>query len=259
MTIPLNSALIGYTGFVGSNIHRQIPHKYLFNQSNIDESKDRHFDILTVSAAPAEKWRANKFPEQDLLSIESLKKSLNHVTADHVVLISTVDVYPNPTAVYENTEIIEENSHPYGLHRRLLEQFVEERYDYTIIRLPGLFGEGLKKNVVFDFLNSNNIGQIDSRHEFQFYNLDYIGKDIQHFVDAKINLVNLATEPVSVLEVQKACTGATVENHVSPNIIRYDFRSNYAENGKDSNGYFYSKSETIEDLTDFAKRYSNAS
>ena len=37
----------------------------------------------------------------------------------------------------------------YGKNRLLLEQFVEKNYDnYLIVRLPALFGKGLKKNLL---------------------------------------------------------------------------------------------------------------
>ena len=39
---------------------------------------------------------------------------------------------------------------------------------HVIVRLPGLIGPGLRKNIIFDFLNHNNVTKIESRSVFQF-------------------------------------------------------------------------------------------
>src|SRR3954468_23314903 len=96
-----SSALIGYTGFVGSNLLRQRKFEDCFNSSNIDQISGRNFDIVVVAGARAEKWKANADPAGDLDNIESLIKALTRVNASRVVLISTVDVFLNPVGVDE--------------------------------------------------------------------------------------------------------------------------------------------------------------
>ena len=58
-----STALIGYTGFVGSNLLRQRPFDACFNSSNIDQIAGRSFDLVVCCGARAEKWKANADPE----------------------------------------------------------------------------------------------------------------------------------------------------------------------------------------------------
>jgi hypothetical protein len=56
--------------------------------------------------------------------------------------------------VDENSVIDTENLHPYGYNRYQLEIWVRENYpDSLIIRLPGLFGQNIKKNFIYDYIN----------------------------------------------------------------------------------------------------------
>ena len=54
----------------------------------------------------------------------------------------------------EHTEIDCEGLHAYGLNRYCLECWVREQYpDALIIRLPGLFGQNIKKNFIYDYIH----------------------------------------------------------------------------------------------------------
>ncbi|WP_321004356.1 NAD(P)-dependent oxidoreductase [Eisenbergiella porci] len=71
-----------------------------------------------------------------------------------LVLISTIDVFKSPLAVYEDSAIDMDGLQPYGYNRRVLENWVRENYpEALIVRLPGLFGEGIKKNFIYDIIN----------------------------------------------------------------------------------------------------------
>ena len=62
----MKKALIGHSGFVGGNLKAQMNFDHFFNSTNIAEIRGQKFDEVYISAAPAEKWRANKEPENDL-------------------------------------------------------------------------------------------------------------------------------------------------------------------------------------------------
>ena len=142
MSDDKSAALIGYTGFVGSNLLRQRPFDACFNSSNIDQIAGRSFDLVVCCGARAEKWKANADPEGDLDNIEALTRALANVNATKLVLISTVDVFLSPVAVDEDSPTPTTGLHAYGRNRRRLEQIVASRFDAHIIRLPGSLRPG---------------------------------------------------------------------------------------------------------------------
>lgn len=251
-------ALIGYTGFVGSNINAQKKFDNLFNSKNINDIQNKHFDLVVCAGAPAEKWKINQDPESDQKNLDVLKEALVSTRVGKLVLISTVDVYNSPNGMNEDDDIETEGLHPYGLHRYELEEFAKQRFETTIVRLPGLFGNGIKKNVIFDFLTNNTpfIEKTHSDSEYQYYNLDNIWRDIQIALDSGLEVVNFATEPVSVREVAKIGFGIDFDNKpqgVLP--VRYDFRTKYSNfyGGKD--GYILDADSVLKGIEGFVERW----
>lgn len=150
----MKKALIGYTGFVGSNIDSKTEFDYKFNSKNINEIKGKSFDLIVCAGVRAQKWFANQYPQEDFNQIEELIKILEQVNTKKFVLISTIDIYKNPNNVNENTKIEVEGLHSYGRNRYYLEKWVENHFDnHLIVRLPALFGDGLKKNFIYDLIN----------------------------------------------------------------------------------------------------------
>src|SRR5713101_4387612 len=98
-------ALIGFTGFVGGNLLRQTHFDDLYNSRNIESIAGKKYKTLVCSGAPADKWKANQNPSADFDNIQRLQERLSRVSADEVILISTVDVYPNPVSVDEGSQI----------------------------------------------------------------------------------------------------------------------------------------------------------
>ena len=136
--------------------------------------------------------------------------------------------------------------HSYGLHRRLLEEFVESHFtNYLIVRLPGLVGPGLRKNVIFDLLNNNNLHAIDSRGMFQFYPTVNLWYDIQIAIQEDLRLLHLTAAPVSVAEISKEVFGRTFKQHLNNPPAAYDMRTRHALMFSCKGVYQYSKKETI--------------
>ena len=251
MTSDASSALIGYTGFVGSNLLRQHSFDACFNSSNIEQIAGRGFDLVVCCGARAEKWKANAEPARDLEGIERLTRALEQVNARKVVLISTVDVFIHPVDVNEESPTPTVGLSPYGRNRRRLEQIVAGRFDALIIRLVGLYGPGLKKNVIFDLLHDNNVKAIDSRGVFQYYDVGRLWADIQLALDHELALVHLPTEPVSVADVARVGFGIEFTNELSSPPARYDIHTRYAALFGGSNPYIESKPESLARIAAF--------
>src|SRR3954462_10163963 len=99
----MTRALIGATGFVGGTLLRQSSFSDLYHSRNIDEIRGRSYDLVVCAGARAEKWKANQDPETDRAAIARLSRPLAEARRGVGVLISTIDVYPEPVAVDEDT------------------------------------------------------------------------------------------------------------------------------------------------------------
>jgi dTDP-4-dehydrorhamnose reductase len=230
MSADTSNALIGYTGFVGSTLLKQTAFDALYRSTNIAEIENREFSTVICAGAPAQKWLANKNPQEDLEKINGLIGHLRKVRARTFILISTVDVFKTPIGVDEATPVTEDGLHAYGLHRRRLEEFVAGAFPrHLIVRLPGLVGPGLRKNILFDFHNSNNVHLIDSRHTFQFYPMVNLRADIEVALRHDLSLIHLTAAPLGVAEVAKEAFGRDFTQQVSPAPIVYDMRTLHAE------------------------------
>ncbi|CAH0438850.1 NAD(P)-dependent oxidoreductase [Clostridium neonatale] len=147
-------ALVGYTGFVGTNLTKSFKFNNLYNSKNIEEAFGTNPDLLVYSGVPAEKFLANNNPERDFKIIENAFENIKKINPQKIVLISTIDVYKNPINVDEDTQIDITGLLPYGLNRYKLERLVEENFEnHLIVRLPGLYGENIKKNFIYDLIN----------------------------------------------------------------------------------------------------------
>lgn len=194
--------LIGYTGFVGNNLHKQTEFDRLYNSKNSDEMCNKQFDELVCAGISAVKWKANKEPAADWSAIQTLMRNLEKVSAKRFILISTIDVYPILEGVDESFDCHSQENHSYGTHRLKFEDFCRSHFpNCHIIRLPGLFGEGLKKNVIFDLIHNNMLEVINPHSRFQYYYLKHLWQDIQTAVEKGAHLVNLFGEPVSSAEI----------------------------------------------------------
>lgn len=247
----MTNALIGYTGFVGSHLLRQTHFDDFYNSKNIETIIGKTYDGLVCSGAPAEKWKANQEPLIDLENINRLIGALSKVTARKVILISTIDVYPSPVGVDEDTSFDPHRATPYGRHRWSLEQFIESHFDSLVVRLPGLFGNGLKKNILYDFIHNHNVAQIHADSVFQFYPIDHLWRDIQITLKHKIKLIHFATEPVSVQAVAREGFGFEFNNRPQSIPAYYDFRTQYDSLFGGSKGYIYSKQQVLMALKGF--------
>lgn len=249
-------ALIGYTGFVGGNLDRQVCFDRKYNSSNIREIANKEFNLIVCSGVSGTKWLANKHPDEDLGKINVLIDNLKRVKCKTMILISTVDVYRTPNNVDEDTILEIEDLHPYGRNRILVEKFIRENFDnHYIIRLPAIYGQGLKKNLVYDLLNNHCLDWTHKDSVFQYYHLKNLWKDIQVAVDNNIRAINFNAEPISAHELAKVCFDIDFNNITEKPPVNYDIKSKYAYLYNNKSDYMYDKKQVIEDMNSFVANY----
>lgn len=254
MVVTGRSGLIGHTGFVGTTLKKQHRFDIFFRSTDIHNIANQEFDLLVCAGAPAKKWLANQRPEEDRDSITSLINALSTVRCERFILISTVDVFLDSFGVDEASRVKTVGIHPYGLHRRELEQFVEQQFPSSLVlRLPGLVGPGLRKNIIYDIHNQNDVQKIDSRSVYQFYPMVNLWADLQIAMGLGLGLLHLTAEPISVSEVSEEGFGIPFQNHVAERPPSYDFQTAYAPQIGGEARYTYSKRETLQAVRAYAQ------
>ena len=161
-----------------------------------------------------------------------------------------------PIEVDEDTSINAEILHFYSKHRLELETIIQNQFDALVVRLPSLFGKGMKKNIIYDFLYNNLLGKINKGSVFQFYNLEHLWHDIQVAIKHDLKVVNFATEPTSVAEV---ATTFDFEFTQTQNTVKYDIRTKYYQlfDGIQP-GYLYNKNQVLLELKEFVTDCKNS-
>jgi hypothetical protein len=252
MTKDHPSCLIGHTGFVGGSLLRQSAFDETYNSRNFRDMAGRRFSEVVCCGVSAVKWIANRDPEADRAAIRSLAEVLLDIRADRFVLISTVDVYPSPIGVDERSDIDPGALHAYGRNRLWLERIVRDRFpEALIVRLPALFGEGLKKNVLFDMMRGERLGSIDPGSSFQWYDLERLWRDVGRARSAKLRLANLAVEPVPTADVAAALFPGISLGPRGPEAGRYDVRTCHSEVFGGPRGYAMSAEESLQRMSAF--------
>lgn len=255
----MRSALIGHTGFVGGNLLDQGSFTHLYNSRTIDSIRGEEFDLLVCAGVSAEKWRANRDPDADRAALQRLMQPLAAVRTRRAVLISTVDVFGQPMGVDELTPVEPSHATPYGRHRYQLEEFFRARFDTLVVRLPGLFGRGLKKNAIYDFLHDNQTDRIHSDAVFQFYDLGDLTADIGRAISDGLSLLHCATEPISVTDMVRFAFGRDFVNHPTGVVpARYDLRSRHAALFSGTGHYLRDKATVFTALRHFVQSHQNS-
>lgn len=251
----MKTALIGYTGFVGSTLLAQTTFDDKYNSRNITDIQQKEYDLVVCAGVSAVKWLANKEPEKDWEGIQYLLNNIQLVKAKKFVHISTIDVYPTPLQVNEDTIIDPTRAEPYGKHRYQLEQIIQELFDNTLIlRLPALFGTGLKKNFIYDLIHTRMLDYTHPDSSFPFYNMDNLWKDISIAKNAHLSCLNLAVEPLTAGEIAKNALQIEIQPQETTPIIHYDMHSKYSSLFNAASPYLYSKEYTLDQIIRFIKK-----
>lgn len=168
-------AIVGYTGTIGKHLCEQIVFDDFYNSKNISAIQGRSYELLVIAAPSGNRLKINRQEEAD--TVDKLIEHLKHCSADHVVLLSTVDVIVNPDSIY-------------GKNRKILEDFVISYFNSTVLRLATLIGTGIKKNIAYD-LKHQQYDFINTQSTLQWSVLRTLGTHIH-----KTGIVNLVSEPI---------------------------------------------------------------
>ncbi len=207
---------------------------------------------MVCCAVSAVKWQANRFPAEDRAAIDRLLENLALVTAQRSILISTVDVYPSTEGVDESFDPHGLANHPYGTNRLHVEDTIQQLFECVhIVRLPALFGPGLKKNVIYDLMHDNCLDAIHPHGSFQYYDVRRLWRDVQVVTRNNLKVANFATRPIETCEiVQRYFPGKQIASQAA-RPAAYDMRTQYGEYFGGGDRYIYSAEQAMADLGDW--------
>jgi hypothetical protein len=304
-------ALIGATGFVGSNLALQHRFSALFNSKNIECSAGCEFKNLVCAGAPGSMFEANRTPDEDRSRVVALMASLDAICANRICLISTVAVLEDFGCGADELSNKFEQKVPYGVHRRMLEEHCIRRFPNSlVIRLPALFGSGLRKNFLFDILNplptyasdaiiqkwgqllapevaeelaslyvpqprlgvrrleraqlrrkgwSTEAGVILRAHglcslqftnphsTFQFFPIRRLWSAIAAAIEARVNVLHLATEPITAADLAESAFGLKRWECNAP-VHREDLRTRFSSLMGSSGSYIMGRHEVLSEI-----------
>jgi NAD-dependent epimerase/dehydratase family protein len=256
----VRSALIGHTGFVGGNLAAAHGFTDRYNTSNVHELRGQSYDLVVSAAARADSHRINQHGAEDRAEIDAFLELLSTVRIGRLVLVSTVCIYPGGTTPDERTPLSEDGLTPYGANRLHLETVLRDRFDTLALRLPQLYGAGLKKGIVYDLLNDYRVEYIRPDGQFQYYDLRRLWADTTLALDAGLDSLNLATPPLRSDRVAAECFGIDIAGQVvageeSPFAAMYtrDMRTAHAGRFGGPPGYLMDEAAELAALRDFVQ------
>ncbi len=145
------TVLVGSTGFVGGNLLAAHPFDAAYHSKTVSEGFGRDNGLVVYAGVPAAMFLANQDPEADLAVMRAARENLHRLAPKKLVLISSICVFADSKGKTEADEPDGAGLAAYGANRLQLEQWVREDWpDALILRLPALYGLGLKKNFLFD-------------------------------------------------------------------------------------------------------------
>lgn len=143
--------LVGSTGFVGGNLMAAHTFAAACHSTDITAQYGTAPDLCVYAGVPAAMFLANADPEADLAVMAAARENLRKIAPQKLVLISSIAVYADSRGKDESDAPDSADLPAYGRNRLQLERWVREDFPSAlIVRLPALYGKGLRKNFLFD-------------------------------------------------------------------------------------------------------------
>jgi dTDP-4-dehydrorhamnose reductase len=186
--------VLGGRGLLGSDLVGFWKDKHevqIIDRDNYDQYKDQHYDLFVNANGNSRRFWANENPAADFeLSTASVMKSLIDFSYEKYIYISTPDIYENPTTpstTHEDEPGEIGKLSPYGFHKRLSEGLVKHyASNYLIIRSAALLGTNLKKGVIHDIFNDQEL-YVTQDSKIQFITTEAIADIINILLERGIN------------------------------------------------------------------------
>ena len=242
--------LVGSTGFVGGNLAAKHAFAAVCHSTDIAAQFGAKPDLCVYAGVPAAMFLANADPDADLAVMAAARENLRQIAPKQLVLISSIAVYADSRGKNEQSPMTPDGLPAYGRNRLQLERWVREDYpNALIVRLPALYGIGLKKNFLFD-LHTITPAMLKPEKYTELAQKSPLVRDGY--------TLNLTTPPVTAAEVYTTVTGkADWQNELPKPPFDYDLRSRHAALLGGADGYLCTKQQELDEICAFMRAWRN--
>jgi dTDP-4-dehydrorhamnose reductase len=218
-------SIIG-NGLVGQTLKQQAGYATIYNRYQHNELLEKKHDIIVVAAPSSNRLTVNQYALIDKINCRSIVQTLQEADYNHVVYISTVDVYASRQSKNANPSEAVPTA-LYGQNRQWLENNISKLENSHIIRLPSLISPNLTKNILYDLKHQQWLSSVNLNSKLQWYSLIDIKKDIKQVVINQEQYTNLVSKPIYNRDIVSRYYPelvATLELNTIPE-VQYDVRN----------------------------------
>jgi len=193
--------IIGHTGFVGQTVYEYLSNKHdVFGiNSQTKDIPNQKFDVIINCAGSSKKYVAQKTPSEDFLMNANVFSTILKLKFKKLIHISSISVSDDTNSNYAKSKAAAEN-------------WVKLYYPQsTILRLSGLVGPNLEKNVVFDIQNNRKLFvTLDSI--YNFISTNEVAKIIEKVIELDINKKTINVSAASYISVKDIIKDAKIHS-----------------------------------------------
>lgn len=187
--------ILGHTGFVGQTVYKYMSksHHVQGINSKTKSIPTGEFDVVINCAGSSKKYLAHENPSKDFYINASVFSTVLKLNMKKFIHISSIDA----GAIVDNN---------YTRSKLAMEECVQLYFpDATILRLGGMIGDGLKKNVIYDIINNQNL-HITFDSICNYISTQEVAKIIEKVIDLNIKKITItvaSSKPITVKEIIK--------------------------------------------------------
>jgi nucleoside-diphosphate-sugar epimerase len=200
----MNICIIGHNGFVGQTVYNYLADKHnlcgINSKTEVSSISSREFDVVINCAGNAKKYIANKDPSLDFTMNTNVFSKILMLKMNHLIHISSIEASKPPDNNYTISKLIIEKCSKLYFPK------------CTILRLGGLVGPNLKKNVVFDIANNKDLF-VTENSTYNYISTEKVAKIIEKIIHLKIDdeIINIAaSQPISVKDIIKEAKNKSI-------------------------------------------------
>jgi len=211
--------IIGQSGFVGNTIYNYfITNNYevKYINSKTKQLSNTHFDVIVNCAGNPKKYLAESNPEIDIhknispfLRILKLK-----LKTKHFIHISSIDACNPQESNYAKSKIVTENCAKLYFPKT------------TVLRLGGLIGPYLSKNVVYDIVNNKNLF-VTFNSTYNYISTQEVAKIVEQIITLNIwnKTINIAaSKPIKVNKIIEEAKKRSISFTKTEGLIKENYR-----------------------------------